>query len=85
MESEKIFPLRIVSAVAIDGKIYKAGSVVRLGEADAKELLRREKAVPHADPEAAEAAEAAEQPAAETEKPAKGKTKAAEPEAPAAE
>jgi hypothetical protein len=39
------FQLKITSAVVIDGDIKVAGSIVTLGEDDAKDLLRREKAV----------------------------------------
>lgn len=41
----KTYPLKITSAVVIDGTIRKAGAIVYLGEDDAKRLLNRGKVV----------------------------------------
>lgn len=87
----KTYPLKITSAVVIDGTIQKAGAIVEVREADAKRLLERGKAVvataddlPAPAPEAAAEAEAkaaaeaapAEAPAPEPEaKPAKAAKK----------
>lgn len=50
----KLFPLKISSAVALNGVIHKAGSIVSVAEPVAKDLLRRGRAVVHAVAEVAE-------------------------------
>jgi hypothetical protein len=47
-----LYRLKITSEVVVAGIIKKVGEVVELAEREARDLLRREKAVPHADPEA---------------------------------
>lgn len=58
--SEKVVTLKLTGAVSIEGAIAKAGTLVEMVEAEAKDLLRRGKAVIHAVAEevAAETADA---------------------------
>lgn len=63
------FPLKITSAVAIEGVIHKAESVVHVVESVARELLRRGKAVVHAAAEAVEHAAEVVEDATDDEQP----------------
>lgn len=45
MRNEKIITLKLSAAVAIDGQVVRAGTLVEMIEAEAKDLLRRGKAV----------------------------------------
>lgn len=46
--SEKVVTLKLTGAVVIEGVIARAGTLVEMVEAEAKDLLRRGKAVIHA-------------------------------------
>ena len=46
--SEKVVTLKLTGAVAIDGVIARAGTLVEMVESEAKDLLRRGKAIIHA-------------------------------------
>jgi hypothetical protein len=46
--SERVVTLKLTSAIAVDGMIARAGSIIEMVEAEAKDLLRRGKAVIHA-------------------------------------
>lgn len=74
----KLFPLKIVSAIALEGVIHRAGSIVHVAEAVAKDLLRRGKAIAHTVAEVAEHLVAED---AEAEAAAKAQAEAAELEA----
>ena len=67
--SERIVQLKLTGAVVIDGLIVRAGSLVEMVEAEARDLLRRGKAELHAilddDADDADANAAAAQAAAE--------------------
>lgn len=75
---EKKFQLKIVSAIAIEGKVCRPGAIVHVVEGLAKDLLRRGKAVPD-DSEPAEAK--AQREAAESEARAASEAAAAKDEA----
>lgn len=54
----KLYTVKITSAIALDGVIHRAGSVVECPEGVAKDLLRRGKAEPHESTSADDAADA---------------------------
>lgn len=73
----KTYPLKITSAVVIEGTIHKAGSIVEVEEKTAKLLLERGKAVLATADDAPAPAEAAAEPAEES--PAEAAAPAAKP------
>jgi hypothetical protein len=46
--SEKVVTLKLTGAITLEGAIAKAGTIVEMVEDEAKDLLRRGKAVIHA-------------------------------------
>jgi hypothetical protein len=77
--SEKVVTLKLTGAITLEGAIAKAGTIVEMVEDEAKDLLRRGKAVIHAVAEevAGDAdQDAAAQAAAVSAKTAKGAAKA---------
>ncbi|MDT9105824.1 hypothetical protein RSW49_23065, partial [Escherichia coli] len=69
--SEKFVTLKLTAAIVVDGAIVTAGNLVEMVESEAKDLLRRGKAVLHGEPiddapaDDADASAAAAQAAAE--------------------
>lgn len=65
---QTLYQLKITSAVVVGGVIKKAGEVVELAEREARDLLRREKAIVHTVVESVERM-MGEQPAERPEQP----------------